>query len=399
MRDRRGAGRAGSGWAAAAVAAATVALAVAPPAIWAQNPPNRPQAAGKAPLGKDPRRGAARKAPNAADPLAPRAAEKEKDKAKDKERAETGTFHYRLKLHTVHDVTLAASYYPGKPDTSTPVLLLVHEKDRSSKDFEDAIAELKGEGLAPHLQGLGYAVLSFDLRGHGVNARRPLSQRDWNEMPADLQAAYLFLLDRHNRGELNLSRLGVIALGEGANLAARWAYLPGGAVSHEGRVTDLAGLVLVSPLAEFEGPSFSTLMSALAARVPVDLLSGERDAPANDAVKRVRANVERTRANRVELFPSSLHGYKLLRLEPKATAGLLRFLESNVKLKVTEWEPRYNLAPVTYNDIEVVRHVKPADPDKEKAKAKEDEKAKDAAPADKKAAEKNEAQVGGDERK
>ncbi len=98
---------------------------------------------------------------------------------------------------------------------------------------------------------------------------------------------------------------------------------------------------------------------------------GERDGPSHDAVKRIRAAVERTRANRVELFPSSLHGYKLLRLEPKATAGLLRFLESNVKLKAAEWEPRYNLSPITYNDIEVIRHVKPADADKAKAKEKD----------------------------
>ena len=66
-------------------------------------------------------------------------------------------------------------------------------------------------------------------------------------MVDDLQAAYQFLVDRHNRGELNLARLGVVGLGEGANLAAAWAYLPGGGVSTEGRVTDIAGLVLVSP--------------------------------------------------------------------------------------------------------------------------------------------------------
>ena len=49
-------------------------------------------------------------------------------------------------------------------------MLLIHEKERSHKDFEDPIAELKNEGLALHLQSLGYAVFSFDLRGHGANA-------------------------------------------------------------------------------------------------------------------------------------------------------------------------------------------------------------------------------------
>ena len=39
-------------------------------------------------------------------------------------------------------------------------------------------------------------------------------------MVDDLQAAYQFLVDRHNRGKLNLAKFGVLALGEGANLAA-----------------------------------------------------------------------------------------------------------------------------------------------------------------------------------
>ena len=51
---------------------------------------------------------------NAADPLAGRAVEKEKEKDK------AATFHYKLKIQS-DDISLAASYYPGKPDTTTPV--------------------------------------------------------------------------------------------------------------------------------------------------------------------------------------------------------------------------------------------------------------------------------------
>ncbi len=111
---------------------------------------------------------------------------------------------------------------------------MVHEKDRSSKDFEDPIRDLKGQGLAEHMQGLNYAVMTFDLRGHGANVRGPLTPQSWKMMVDDLQAAYVFLLDRHNRGELNLAQLGVLGVGEGANLVAAWAASPGGAVSSEG---------------------------------------------------------------------------------------------------------------------------------------------------------------------
>jgi len=357
MIPNRRAGWAVMGVVAAAVAAATVGLAVA----------QGTAAKGKAAV--KPARGKARvNAPQA----------KEKDQAAARPPA-AGTFHFRVKLHAFDDTTLVTSYYPSRLDTNSPAVMLVHEKERSSKDFEDPIDELKKLGLAEHLQSLGYAVLTLDLRGHGANARRAVSDREWAEMVDDLQAAYQFLLDRHNRGELNLAKLGVVGLGEGANLAAAWAYLPGGGVSTEGRVTDIAGLVLISPLPKGLDLNFTTMINTLAPRVPVLLMAGERDALSHEAVKRVRANVEKVRQNRVELFPSSLHGYKLLKLEPRATSVITRFLESTVKLKSAEWEPRFNLTPVVYTDIEVIRHAtKAAEKDKDNAKARAKEK--DAAP-------------------
>ena len=371
LRHRR-AGWAWAGLVAAAVAAATAGVAVAPLAL-AQAPAAKGKSAARnaraRPRGNNP---APRKAPNAADPLV---APRQKDQGGARPGL-AGSFHFRLKIHTADDTALTASYFPAKADTNSAVVLLVHEKERSSKDFEDPIDELKKVGMAEHLQTLGYAVLSFDLRGYGSNTRRAVSERDWVGMVDDLQSVYLFLVDRHNRGEINLAKLGVVAMGEGANLAAAWAYLPGGAVSHEGRVTDLAGLVLVSPMPEGSGYTLTTLMSALAPRIPVLLMAGERDASSHDAIKRVRAGVEKVRLNRVELFPTSLHGYKLLRLEPRATAVIDKFLEGTVKLKANDWEPRYNLTPVTYTDIQVVRHVKPVDNDRAPLGERENGKAK-----------------------
>ena len=91
-------------------------------------------------------------------------------------------------------------------------------------------------------------MLSFDLRGHGSNRRGVLNDDDSREMVDDLQWVYQFMLNRHNRGEFNIAKLGVVALGEGANLVAAWAYQPGGTVSSEGRVTDLGALAVGSPL-------------------------------------------------------------------------------------------------------------------------------------------------------
>jgi predicted esterase len=302
-----------------------------------------------------------------------------------------GTYHYTFKLRSFDGTPLAASYYPSKLGANAPVVALVHEKQRSRKDFEDSVLEFKGKGLAEHLQAQGYAVFSMDLRGQGQNPRRNLAADEREAMADDLQAVYQFLLDRHNRGELNVGKLGVVGVGDGANLVAAWAYQPGAAVSTEGRPADLGSLVLVSPQPEGSGYLLSRVAPQLAPRVPMLLMAGEKDVASKDAVEGVRKDLERSRGNKVELFPSSLRGYKLLRLEPGAAEALVKYLDANLKLRPNEWEPRYNQVPVAYTDVQTARPgpagkadaKAKADPDEPKAKAKDDEKK--AEPADPKA--------------
>jgi Serine aminopeptidase, S33 len=306
--------------------------------------------------------------PEADDPLAKADGADAKGKAK---AAGAGTYHYTFTLHSFDGSPLAASYYPSKLGSTAPVVMLVHEANRSRKDFEEAVTELKGLGLAEHLQEEGYAVFSMDLRGQGQNPRRALSASDRPLLAEDLQAAYFFLLDRHNRGDFNVAKLGMIAVGEGANLAVAWAYQPGAAVSTEGRPSDLNALVLISPYPAGFGYVLGHILPSLAPRIPLALLAGSKDNASKDAVESVRRLVERARLNKIELFPSSLHGYKLMRLEPKVTPTIMRFLEPTIKLRPIDWEPRYNLIPVTVSEIQTVRHTQaPEKPAAKKGQAK-----------------------------
>ncbi|MGZ3302174.1 MAG: alpha/beta hydrolase [Isosphaeraceae bacterium] len=306
--------------------------------------------------------------PEAGDPLAKADGADAKGKAK---AAGAATYHYTFKLHSFDGSLLAASFYPSKLGSTAPVVMLVHEANRSRKDFEEAVTELKGLGLAEHLQEEGYAVFSMDLRGQGQNPRRVLSASDRPLLAEDLQAAYFFLLDRHNRGDFNVAKLGMIAVGEGANLAVAWAYQPGAAVSTEGRPSDLNALVLISPYPAGFGYVLGHILPSLAPRIPLALLAGSKDNASKDAVESVRRVVERARLNKVELFPSSLHGYKLMRLEPKVTPAIMRFLEPTIKLRPIDWEPRYNLIPVTVSEIQTVRHTQtPEKPAAKKGQAK-----------------------------
>jgi alpha-beta hydrolase superfamily lysophospholipase len=265
-------------------------------------------------------------------------------------------YHYSLQIAAFDNVPLAVRYYPARQGGTAPVVLLVHESGagRSGKDFEEPIAELKNQGLAPYLQSQGYAVLVVDLRGYGANQKKSLSPEQWRATTFDLQAAYHFLIDRHNRRELNLSKLGVVAVGEGANLAASWVATPGGAVSIEGRLADLAAVALISPLGEDRGLRLAPTVAALAPRFPMLLVAGQGDAPSADAVKEVQPTVERQRQGRVAFIESRQRGANLLRFAPGATTPLLRFLENALKARADDWEPRYNLQPVAFANVHVV---------------------------------------------
>ncbi len=307
--------------------------------------------------------------PEAADPLAKVAVQPAKPAI--------GTFHYTLRLRSFDGAPLAATYYPSKLASSASVVMLIHEIGRSRKDFEDAVLDLKGKGFAEHLQELGYAVFSMDLRGQGQNPRG--QRHDTQQMIEDLQAGYFFLVDRHNRGDLNLSKLGVIALGDGANLVAAWAFQPGAAVTTEGRPSDLSALVLISPKPEGYGYVLGHVLASLAPRVPLLLLAGDRDNPSKNAVQSVQQILQRTRLNKVELFPSSLHGYKFLRLEPKVTSTVFQFLDTTLKNRPVEWEPQYNLTPVTFSTLRWFLTANRRDARKDQSNTKD--QAQNAAPA------------------
>jgi pimeloyl-ACP methyl ester carboxylesterase len=281
-----------------------------------------------------------------------------------------GSYHFNFRLHSFDGAPLAASYYRSKLGSSAPVVMLIHELGRSRKDFEEPVLELRGQGLAEHLQGLNYAVLSLDLRGQGQNPRRVLTAIERPHVIEDLQAAYYFLVDRHNRGEINLAKLGVIALGDGANLVAAWAFHPGAAVTTEGRPSDLSALVLISAMPEGSGYVLRHILPPIAPRIPTFLIAGENDHASRDAVQASRALVERHRLNKVELYPSALHGYKLLRLEPKVTSSIFHFLDISLRGRAVDWEPQYNLLPVTSSDIQTIRHTRPGDAPKDQPKAK-----------------------------
>ena len=256
----------------------------------------------------------------------------------------------RFQLEAADRALLDAVYYVPKPADygAAPVLLLVHDRGSQPREFEEPIDDLKGLTLAEHFQRQGYAVLIVDLRAVVYNARREPVGKESRGKIEDLQTIYMFMLDRHNRGDFNLSKFGVLAIGEGANLAANWASTPFAAVSSEFKVSDLAALALISPTAKFNGTELTRAVPTLAPRLDLFLTSGERDKESFKPVKDLQAVVERRRQSKVAFFPTNLHGGKLVRFMPKVPAAIVKFFDSTIRYRTEEWEPRYNLSPVRY---------------------------------------------------
>jgi len=147
-------------------------------------------------------------------------------------------------------------------------------------------------------------------------------------------------------------------LGEGANVVAVWASLPGGAVSSQGRTSDLGAIVLVSPMIDAQAQGLRALqpLVALAPRVPICVLAGERDHASADLVKAARPSIVRVPRTRSRCSHPRSNGFKMLRLEPNVAGAISRFLDGTIKAKAEEWEPRYNLEPVPYSDVQIVVH-------------------------------------------
>lgn len=318
----------------------------------------------------------------AADPLEQRAEEEPKKKAAAKGAAPEWPFHVTFRLTGRNGQTLDAAFYPARGGADAPVLLLVHQTGpgHSSEDFQRPSESAEGQSLAERLQKEDYAVLLITQRGHGANVRKQeVSPRDPRAPFSDLHTAYQFLIDRHNRRELNLAKFGILAVGDGANLVAGWAAQDNGAVANPGRLSDLAALAMVSPVAEAQGVRLSPALATLAPRLPMLLITGARDTEFADTLGPI---LRRNPASSVKPLESRLQGSRLLEFDAEAVKTLIAFLEERVKFRRNaEWEPRYLLQPIAYGEIQFFESTKSdakkveAKPEAKKAEAKPEAKA------------------------
>jgi hypothetical protein len=151
-----------------------------------------------------------------------------------------------VKFDTIDGVELHGTYYPGSKGNKSPCALLLHNIGSKSQDDD-------WDRLATELQKVGFAVLSFDFRGHGNSTsvapetfwKDPVNRRgikgglsttqpkdsinfkDFQKyyhpvLANDVAAAKLFLDRRNDEGQCNSRSLILIGAQEGAAIGALW---------------------------------------------------------------------------------------------------------------------------------------------------------------------------------
>jgi pimeloyl-ACP methyl ester carboxylesterase len=251
---------------------------------------------------------------------------------------------------------------------------------RSGKEVVPVILlhDWEGQGteysrFAVYLQTKGCAVMVPDLRGHGrsTSVRRPdrrtgelkdeemrYDESQFNQelagMIYDVEALKKALMERHNKGELNIEMLCVGGAGVGAIVAVNWAAMdwswPITPSYKQGQ--DVKGLILLSPRQTFKSLNATQALNhpAVDERLSVMVVVGIEDRRAFSDAKRIHSRIEQGRETYTDpseirrkqsVFlaraPTSYQGTKLL--EPQLPVGgwIFRFLELRFFDKVEEY--------------------------------------------------------------
>jgi hypothetical protein len=146
----------------------------------------------------------------------------------------------KVAFQSADGVTLVGSWYAGSKGQDSPCALLLHDARESRR-------APGWEALARSLQEKGFAVLTFDFRGHGDSTAvtrdfwddgtnrslirrravetisfKEFDDRYWPVLVNDIAAARLFLDQKNDLKECNAGRVLVIGAQEGAGLGVLW---------------------------------------------------------------------------------------------------------------------------------------------------------------------------------
>lgn len=242
-------------------------------------------------------------------------------------------------IATSDGVYLSARYWtPKEAGKNTPAIILVHNRGRTQRDWFP---------IARQLADAGFAVVTFDLRGHGDSidtnpslykppkealreeeSRRARSRMRVVPIPKprdsadrrtaksrgqridhteafksgkdaaiffakDLEAIKLFLVEENNVGRLNIRRTGLAATGFSGAVAMKWLeeneFASGSRAGWSRVGGDVAAIALISPPWTYKGFKMPVALANRKLDVPILLISSDQGLDFDSATRLARA--------------------------------------------------------------------------------------------------------------
>lgn len=249
---------------------------------------------------------------------------------------------------------LNATYYKSTKGKDSPVVILLHQESSSRLAWKGSFVD--------RLHDDGYAVLTFDFRKHGEGGGgETLRPADYVGMVNDVETAKAFLVDEHEKGNLNIRKLGIVAPGMAAPIAlvftaADWLRAP-----HDDAPTleastprgqDVRALILLSPAENLPGLGAGPSQAAVTLRSPAFRVAtmigvGSKDRAdkgkiAREIHKKLAGKDGDTDVNLFQKYETNAHGTAMLDRKAglKVEDHMLGFFKKYLGELKDEWRTR-----------------------------------------------------------
>ncbi|GIX03970.1 MAG: hypothetical protein KatS3mg113_0976 [Planctomycetaceae bacterium] len=284
-------------------------------------------------------------------------------------KATTKTATSEVKTLTTRDgELLRCTYFPSSAGKEAPVAIMLHGRNGNRQIWQVPIGN--APSFAQALQSNDFAVLTIDLRGHGENltATAPaankkaeavkLTPRHYQAMVAeDLEAAKRFLLEEHEKGKLNISKLAIVAADFSAVLALAYTELDWSKKPYDDapipaqrtpRGQDVRALVLLSPDSTVPGINPKggiELIRNLKGRITVFIAVGTKDHLDKGAAKRFAEQLTFKETGGtpyvfLQEYDARFRGTDLLGKQLGVESHMYKFLDDQVKKFEFPWRTR-----------------------------------------------------------
>lgn len=259
-------------------------------------------------------------------------------------------------LSTEDNVDIKISYFKSNSGKDAPVIVMLHGKGGNRRQYAKFASDLQ--------KNADFAVITVDLRGHGESTqlkKGELKKQDYLAMATqDMDAVRDFIFAEHQKEQLNMNKLGIVATEFSASVALAYTELDWEKQPYDDspnplqatpRGHDVQALVLISP--DVSTPGLFANKAASAVRLlPIAVMIGASEKEKNghdlNTSKKLfeQISVKREKDERLyfQAYPEAVRGMDLILQDATLRTHVHAFLDKYVRQLTIEWRDRRSRA-------------------------------------------------------